>query len=88
MLTGQPVQLAARPSESLESTEPRLVGTRIDSREGREEGWLADDRKSFEKSQGAEFIMKMVERSRMLSDGGAEESRCPVWDGPREHMRV
>lgn len=86
MLTGQPVKLSTRQSESLESVDSHLLRARIDSVDGRQEGWLSRNREALERAHGADYIMNMVERSKILSEQEGRGAWCPVWDGPREHL--
>ncbi|KAH7262935.1 integral membrane protein [Fusarium tricinctum] len=85
MLTGQPVRLR---TERLGSTgsDIRPLDHRLNSGDGRREGWLSQDQDDQDELQDSKFIMKMVEDSRARAEEGAKESWCPVWDGPRDPL--
>lgn len=85
MLTGEP--MGRRPQRP--DNQPTILPCRsVDSLQGRRDGWLSEMRPGGESYQDAEFIMRMVERSRMISEQGPKESWCPVWDGPRDHKQI
>ncbi|SCV53949.1 related to integral membrane protein [Fusarium fujikuroi] len=86
MLTGQPVRLRTGRTASAESHDIRPLDHRLNSGDGRREGWLSQNRDEQEEVQDSKFIMRMVEESRARADEGAQESWCPVWDGPRDPM--
>ncbi|KAI7770549.1 hypothetical protein LZL87_002920 [Fusarium oxysporum] len=86
MLTGQPVRLRTGRTASAGSHDIRPLDHRIDSGDGRREGWLSQDQDKQGEVQDSKFIMRMVEESRARADEGAKESWCPVWDGPRDPM--
>lgn len=85
MLTGQPVRLR---TERLGSTgsDIRPLDHRLNSGDGRREGWLSQDQDDQDELQDSKFIMRMVEDSRARAEEGAKESWCPVWDGPRDPL--
>lgn len=85
MLTGQPVRLRTGRTASAGSHDIRPLDHRLNSGDGRREGWLSQNRDEQE-VQDSKFIMRMVEESRARADEGAKESWCPVWDGPRDPM--
>ncbi|KAF5668086.1 integral membrane protein [Fusarium heterosporum] len=84
MMTGQPVRLR---TERLGSTDTdiRPLDHRLNSGDGRREGWLSQE-DDHDELQDSKFIMKMVEDSRARAEEGAKESWCPVWDGPRDPL--
>jgi len=86
MLTGQPVRLRTGRTASAGSHDIRPLDHRINSGDGRREGWLSQDQDEQDEVQDSRFIMRMVEESRARADEGAKESWCPVWDGPRDPM--
>ncbi|KAF4949524.1 hypothetical protein FGADI_8821 [Fusarium gaditjirri] len=86
MLTGQPVRLRTGRTASVGSHDIRPLDHRINSGDGRREGWLSQDQDRQDEVQDSKFIMRMVEESRARADEGAKESWCPVWDGPRGPM--
>ncbi|KAF5707079.1 integral membrane protein [Fusarium mundagurra] len=86
MLTGQPVRLRTGRTASAGSHDIRPLDHRLNSGDGRREGWLSQDRDEQDEVQDSKFIMRMVEESRARADEGAKESWCPVWDGPRDPM--
>ncbi|KAF4435352.1 integral membrane [Fusarium acutatum] len=86
MLTGQPVRLRTERTASAGSHDIRPLDHRLNSGDGRREGWLSKDRDEQDEVQDSKFIMRMVEESRARADEGAKESWCPVWDGPRDPM--
>ncbi|KAF5695951.1 hypothetical protein FGLOB1_13902 [Fusarium globosum] len=86
MLTGQPVRLRTGRTASAGSHDIRPLDHRLNSGDGRREGWLSQNRDEQEEVQDSKFIMRMVEESRARADEGAKESWCPVWDGPRDPM--
>ncbi|KAH7243709.1 uncharacterized protein BKA55DRAFT_596070 [Fusarium redolens] len=86
MLTGQPVRLRTGRTASAGSHEVRPLDHRLNSGDGRREGWLSRDQDDQDEVQDSKFIMRMVEESRARADEGAKESWCPVWDGPRDPM--
>jgi len=83
MLTGQPVRLRSERFSSTESLGLRPLDHRLNSGDGRREGWLSQDQDEL---QDTKFIMKMVQDSRARAEEGAKESWCPVWDGPRDPL--
>ncbi|KAF5026441.1 hypothetical protein F66182_1474 [Fusarium sp. NRRL 66182] len=86
MLTGQPVRLQSQRRESEEPLGLRPLEHRLNSGDGRRDGWLSSDRDDRDERKDATFIMKMVEGSRARAEEGAKESWCPVWDGPRDPL--
>ncbi|CEF84523.1 hypothetical protein FGSG_13487 [Fusarium graminearum PH-1] len=86
MLTGQPVQLRSERLSSTESIGLRPLGHRLNSGDGRREGWLSQDQDDQDELHDSKFIMKMVQDSRARAEEGAKESWCPVWDGPRDPL--
>ncbi|KAF5628715.1 hypothetical protein F25303_10348 [Fusarium sp. NRRL 25303] len=86
MLTGQPVRLQTGRTASAGSQDIRPLDHRLNSGDGRREGWLSQNRDEQDEVQDSKFIMRMVEESRARADEGAKESWCPVWDGPRDPM--
>ncbi|KAF5562586.1 Clock-controlled 8 [Fusarium phyllophilum] len=86
MLTGQPVRLRTGRTASAGSHDIRPLDHRLNSGDGRREGWLSQGRDEQDEVQDSKFIMRMVEESRARADEGAKESWCPVWDGPRDPM--
>ncbi|RGP77298.1 hypothetical protein FLONG3_4596 [Fusarium longipes] len=86
MLTGQAVRLRPERLSSAESLGLRPLGHRLNSGDGRREGWLSQDQDDQDELQDSKFIMKMVQDSRARAEEGAKESWCPVWDGPRDPL--
>lgn len=85
MLTGQPVRMRSAGGVSADSLHCRPLDHRLSFGDGQREGWLSRNHKDSD-DQDAEFIMKMVESSRIRADEGSKESWCPVWDGPRDPL--
>ncbi|XEU94807.1 hypothetical protein FSHL1_000091 [Fusarium sambucinum] len=86
MLTGQPVRLRSERLSSTESLGLRPLDHRLNSGDGRREGWLSQEQDDQDELQDSKFIMKMVQDSRTRAEEGAKESWCPVWDGPRDPL--
>ncbi|KAM5344694.1 hypothetical protein ACJ41O_010556 [Fusarium nematophilum] len=86
MLTGQPVRLRSERLASGDSLSCRPLDHRLNSGDGRREGWLSQDPEDHSECHNRDFIMQMVESSKMRAAQGAQESWCPVWDGPRDHL--
>ncbi|KAF4971533.1 hypothetical protein FZEAL_9817 [Fusarium zealandicum] len=86
MLTGQPLRLQTGRCESVDSLACRPLEHRLNSGDGRREGWLSGDRENSDECQSPEYMMKMVESSKLQAEQGAKESWCPVWDGPRDPL--
>ncbi|KAJ4135187.1 hypothetical protein NW768_004808 [Fusarium equiseti] len=86
MLTGQPVRLRSERLSSTDSVGLRPLDHRLNSGDGRREGWLSQDQDDQDELQDSKFIMKMVQDSRARAEEGAKESWCPVWDGPRDPL--
>ncbi|KAF4999851.1 hypothetical protein FDECE_11382 [Fusarium decemcellulare] len=85
MLTGQPVRIRQDRWGSADSIACRPLDHRLNSGDGRREGWLSQHDSSDE-CQNTEFIMKMVESSKIRAEEGDQRSWCPVWDGPRDPL--
>jgi hypothetical protein len=86
MLTGQAVRLRSERLSSTESIGLRPLDHRLNSGDGRREGWLSQDQDDQDELKDSKFIMKMVQDSRARAEEGAKESWCPVWDGPRDPL--
>ncbi|RSL86735.1 hypothetical protein CEP51_002626 [Fusarium floridanum] len=85
MLTGQPVRMRSAGGASADSLNCRPLDNTLSFGDGQREGWLSRNHKDSDE-QDAEFIMKMVESSRIRAEEGSKESWCPVWDGPRDPL--
>lgn len=80
MHTGQPVDLHSGIGTSDDFLGCRPLEHRLNSGQGRTDGWLKHHTNSEEERQNAGFVNMVVENSKLRSE---ENTHCPVWVGPR-----
>lgn len=85
MVTGQPVRMRSAGCVSADSLHCRPLDHTLSFGDGQREGWISRNQEDAD-DRDAEFIMKMVESSRIRAEEGSKESWCPVWDGPRDPL--
>ncbi|KAI5458802.1 hypothetical protein BGZ63DRAFT_362455 [Mariannaea sp. PMI_226] len=86
MLGSEPGEPAPRKPEGQVIRPVSAKCRRISSSEGRSEGWLSLSKLASEHHQNSEYVMRAVERSRLVREQGPEAHWCPVWDGPRDEQ--